>query len=120
MTVLDASAVLAWLQREPGWQIVDPELGDGAAISAANWSEVIQKAIQFGRDPARVSNQLVALMDVYDVTQVDAEQAARLWSLSQNLSLGDRLCLALAERIDTVAMTTERAWHGLPRARLIR
>ena len=45
--VLDASALLAWLHRESGGELVGTVL-DGASISAVNWSEVIQKSLQKG------------------------------------------------------------------------
>ena len=45
--VLDASALLALLQEEPGADLVE-ELLDGAIMSAVNLSEVIQKAEQHG------------------------------------------------------------------------
>jgi len=42
--VLDASALLAFLQGEPGSEDVEAALPD-ACISAVNWSEVVQKAL---------------------------------------------------------------------------
>ena len=40
-SVLDASAVLVWLQQETGADVVEPLL-DGARISAVNLAEVLQ------------------------------------------------------------------------------
>ena len=42
--VLDASALLAMLQGEPGGEAVE-ELLQTAVISSVNWSEVAQKAL---------------------------------------------------------------------------
>ena len=41
--VLDASALLAYLQREAGAGAVRAVLGD-AVVSSVNWAEVVQKA----------------------------------------------------------------------------
>ena len=40
--VLDASALLAYLQREPGAASVRAVLG-GALMSTVNWTEVVQR-----------------------------------------------------------------------------
>ncbi|WP_425545949.1 PIN domain-containing protein [Agromyces neolithicus] len=50
----------------------------------------------------------------------DAERAAELWAEASEFSLADRLCLALAERLETVALTADAAWQKHPRAKLIR
>ena len=41
-SVMDSSAVIAWFQREPGWEAVQPLL-PFAIISAVNWAEVVQR-----------------------------------------------------------------------------
>ena len=108
--LLDASAVLAWLQQEPGGADVRPLLDDGL-ITAATWSEVLQKVRQHGGDPGEVSLLLRALgLDVTEVTRADGERAAQLWNRSNPLSLGARLCLAAAHRIGRPAVTAEARW----------
>jgi len=110
VTVLDASAVLAWLQGEAGAEVVEPLLDDGV-MSAANWSEVLQKAWQHGRDADRVAALLHALgVSVEPVIEADARTAALLRSGAAHLSLADRLCLALAQRLSGQAVTAERSW----------
>ena len=111
--VVDASVVLAWLQDEPGADEAEPMLMDGV-IGAANWSEVLQKARQHGA-PARVVGALLATfgLRVVDVTAADAERAAELWQAGGELSLGDRLCLALGLRLELPVATADAAWGGL-------
>ena len=46
------------------------------------------------------------------VTAGDAEWAARRRRSGEGLSLADRLCLALAERLDTEVFTADTAWAG--------
>jgi ribonuclease VapC len=61
--VLDASAIIAYLQGEPGADLVKQSLVDGAACCAANWSEVAQKVRAAGRDWTSAS----ALLHAHDL-----------------------------------------------------
>lgn len=111
MTVLDASAVLAFVQGEPGADVVETHLNDGTSIGAANWSEVAQKVLAAGADWDLTRSLLLSYdLELVPVTHQDAELAARLWKRGSGLSLGDRLCLALAERLDVEAVTADVAW----------
>jgi ribonuclease VapC len=119
--VLDASALLAWLQDEPGAQLVDAALATGAAMSAVKWAEVLSKAAEAGQDPdalaARLTDEglLGGLMEVIPLEAGDAPLIARLRPLTRSagLSLADRACLALAQRLGLEAVTAERAWARL-------
>lgn len=112
-TVVDASVVLVWLQDEPGSDAAEPLLMEGL-IGAANWSEVVQKVRQHGVDPEVAARLLNSFgLRVADVTQEDAEGAAGLWRRDTALSLGDRLCLALAQRLGLAVATADKTWRGL-------
>jgi len=118
--VLDASAVLAVVQLETGSDIVEPMVPD-AAISAANWSEVLQRLLHADRDWRGIGERLRGIgLRVEPVTVTHAEIAAQLWHDHPQLSLADRLCLALAARLDTQAVTADKAWRGIPHVLLIR
>ncbi len=122
-TVVDASVVLAWLQDEEGADEAEPMLMEGV-IGAANWSEVLQKARQYGA-PAGIVGRLLASFGLtpVDVTAADAEIAAEFWHAGTTLSLGDRLCLALGVRMNAVVATADAAWddvHDGPQVALIR
>lgn len=118
--ILDASAVLAWLQQEAGWDRVDAVI-ERSVLSAANWSEVLEKAGRAGRDQDKVSLLLQSLgLRVEPVTIEDAELAANLWQDMPALSLADRLCLALAERLQLDAHTADKQWAGLRHVVVIR
>ncbi|QIM16618.1 type II toxin-antitoxin system VapC family toxin [Leucobacter insecticola] len=110
MMVLDASAVLAFLQGETGSERVSLALS-GGIIGAANWSEVAQKVRARGADwnLARVLLESYGIR-IEPVTTADAERAAALWRQGSGLSLADRLCIALAERLGVAALTADRAW----------
>jgi PIN domain nuclease of toxin-antitoxin system len=119
--VLDASAILAFLQDESGSDVVEASLIDGARCGAANWSEVAQKVRAAGRDWDLVRALLVSYaVRVEPVTADDAELAARRWRAGDGLSLADRLCLALAERVDADVLTADAMWGVGSRVRQIR
>ena len=109
--VVDASVVLAWVQDEAGADDAEPMLADGI-IGAANWSEVLQKSRQAGAPPELVALLLTSFgLSIADITSADAEAAALLWRRGSGLSLADRLCLALAARLDLPAATTDAEWQ---------
>ncbi len=110
--VLDASAVLAFVQGEPGADVVAAQLEAGASCSTANWSEVAQKILAVGRDWDLARALLVSYdLNLEPVAVADAEWAARRWRRGEGLSLADRLCLALAHRLGGVAWTADTAWR---------
>ena len=113
MNVFDASALLAYLQGEAGSDVVRECLERGGVCSAANWSEISQKVISAEADWALARSLLLSFdLTVEPVTRGDAEAAAKLWRKDEGLSLADRLCLALAARLDATAVTAGRQWQG--------
>lgn len=112
--VLDASALLAYLQRETGFEKVVEALEKGAVCSAVNLAEVCTKANSRGIDPDDVSNRLRALgLEIIAFGERDARESARMHQRLRGLglSLADRACLTLAARLDRPALTTDRAWR---------
>lgn len=110
--VLDASAVLALLHREPGWEQVSERLG-GAMISAVNWVEVLDKLNKRGANAEDVRQALDLLqLEVRDFTRLLAEDASALLPATKafGLSLADRACLSLAKRARAIALTADRVW----------
>ena len=112
---------LAFLQGEPGADRVEEALVAGAICGTANWSEVAQKVLAHRRDWSLAAAVLHSYdLDLAAVTVADAEHAARQWRAGDGLSLADRLCLALAERVERTALTADRAWPASARVRQIR
>lgn len=119
--VLDASALLAYLRREPGTPVVREALQQGCAISAVNWAEVLSKVAEGGEDPAQTvelferGGVLGQALIVHLLDDAQALEIARLRPLTREagLSLGDRACLALAASLALPVLTTDRAWSGL-------
>jgi PIN domain nuclease of toxin-antitoxin system len=113
--VLDASAVLAALYREPGGDAaiaVAPE----AAISAVNFAEIVSKLIAKGLNEAdAIATARGFDIDIAPVDARQAELAGLLHAKSrrQGISLGDAFCLALATLLGTPALTADRRWVSL-------
>ncbi len=119
--VLDASAILAFVQDEEGAGVVEEAMEFGPTCGAANWSEVAQKVLAANRDWDLVRALLVSYdVRVEPVLTDDAEWAAHRWRRGEGLSLADRLCLALAERIDTDVLTADTQWGSGGRVRQVR
>jgi PIN domain nuclease of toxin-antitoxin system len=120
-TVLDASALLAYLHDEPGADVVSGAVANGTSISAANLAEVLSRVADRGGDPAELVESFVqnglldGAVEVEPVTLEDAVEIARLRPLTRSagLSLADRACLALAGRLSAEALTADRAWSDV-------
>jgi PIN domain nuclease of toxin-antitoxin system len=113
--VLDASALLAVLQLEAGADVIADRLGH-AHISVVNLSEVVGKLIDGGAslDAARrIIGVLTLSIEDVDEAMAYAAAALRPATRKAGLSLGDRMCLALAQRMAVPALTTDNVWHGL-------
>jgi ribonuclease VapC len=114
-SVLDASALLALLNAEPGSRLVEENLS-GAAMSAVNLSEVVAKLAERGMPEPEMRAAIDGLG--LDIRSFDAEMAYAAGSLrpatrSLGLSLGDRACLSLARSLRAPALTTDRGWKKL-------
>jgi ribonuclease VapC len=119
--VLDASAILAFLQGEPGAAVVEDQLASNPRCGAANWSEVAQQVRGAGRDWALARALLASYGVAVDaVTEADGEWAAARWRRDEGLSLADRLCLALGHRLDAPVLTAARQWGQDGQVRQIR
>ena len=120
-SILDSSALIAYMNDEPGGPLVSQALAQGTAMSVVNWAEVISKFVGWGEDPdqfiARFSAQPSLRNGVRFVPMVAADsiQIAKLWPFARahNLSLGDRACLALGLRLGLPVLHAEHRWLGL-------
>ena len=114
MIVLDASALLALINNEPGSDVVARGAAvDDATISSVNYAEVLQKAARLGVATEDVDVELDALsISVSHFGRLDARLAALFFRDRSGLSLADRVCLALARRLSSPAYTADRAWQS--------
>ena len=115
--VLDASAILALLQREEGEQRVREALREGECrISSVNVAEVASCLYRRGLSREDVA----ALCDVPNLEVVDLTLNTALSSgelplpgRAPGFSLGDRTCLALGLELGAVILTADRVWARL-------
>jgi ribonuclease VapC len=113
--VLDASALLALIQVEPGAERV-AEVLDSAVISAINLAEVVSRLAERGLPGEAIRGRIEQLdLGVVPVDEELAYAAGLLRPATRRLglSLGDRVCVALARRLGVVALTADRAWAEL-------
>jgi PIN domain nuclease of toxin-antitoxin system len=117
MSLLDASAILAFLQGEPGADRVREALqSTQCLVSAANQAEIISKSLDRGGNKDIIQRILAELdYTVIDTLAEDGTQAGWLRAATRHLglSLGDRLCLATAQRLNSQVLTTDRDWLKL-------
>ena len=120
--ILDASAVLAVLNGEPGQKKVIPILAE-SAISSVNLTEVAAKLLEAGMDEAgaRLAVSVLGIGEIVDFTEDLAWEAARLRPLTRGygLSLGDRACLALAIKLKLPAVTADKEWSKLKLCKIL-
>ncbi len=111
--VLDASVVLAYLQREPGYERARDALRAGSTISSVNLAEVYAKLVERDVPVEPVAVRLAALgLQSHPFTEEDARSSADLHAKTRSygLSLGDRACLALGQRLRVPVLTADLAW----------
>ena len=114
--VLDASALLAILNNEPGAEKLTIQLLSDAVASAVNLAEVQSKLVSRGVEPDVAWEAAMSpIREAVDFTSEQARVAGNLASLthSMGLSLGDRACLALGVALNAPIYTADRAWKNL-------
>ena len=132
--VLDASALLAYWLDEPGADVVTAAVAaGGASVAATNFAEALTKLVD--RSPELAQRLATIPQGVSEVTEfslsgvplaggaisvepftvVDAVLCAKLRPETRHigLSLGDRACLALAQRLGLIALTADQQWTKL-------
>jgi PIN domain nuclease of toxin-antitoxin system len=113
--ILDASAILAYLNRESGFAEI-ARLLDEAGASAVNIAEVVSKLDERGFSLERTREAVESLgIDIVPCDEMLAYQIGHLRTLTRNqgLSLGDRACLATALLYGVPAITADRHWKHL-------
>lgn len=112
--VLDASALLALINREPGSQQIEKLLPE-SCISSVNFSEVASVMLRLGVPIQDLKSVLQGLLRIVDFSEEQALTTAELLipTQSKGLSLGDRACLALGHHLRLPVFTADRAWKGL-------
>jgi len=114
--VLDASALLAVLNREPGADKLTPQLLNFATSSTVNLAEVQGKLVNRGLNPQEAWEATIS--PIREATAFTPEYAMTAGSLiaetrALGLSLGDRACLALGLALRAPVYTADKSWKSL-------
>jgi len=108
--VLEASALLAVLNAEPGADVVRAALAN-AIISAVNYSEVLKKTIERGggiREAAAIIRDLSVAVIPFDEEHAAASAELYPQGKPHGMSSADRACLALGVQRKLTVLTAER------------
>lgn len=117
--IIDSSAIIALLEQEEGYKIVEKNLNN-AIISTVNLSEVITVINRkTGENQVAQQEALKLLRNTFShIADFNYEQAEIAASLDQitkkyGLSFGDRACLALAKYKNLSVLTADKVWRKL-------
>lgn len=113
--VLDASAVLAGLRNETGGERVLPVM-ETSLLSAVNLAEVATRLLDLGVSAADIDGlpeRLRCEVVPFDEGLALSAGLLRVQTRHLGLSVGDRACLALAQREGLPVLTADRAWAKL-------
>jgi ribonuclease VapC len=112
-SVLDSSAILAFLQKEPGWDTVQAALPDGI-VSSLILAEVITRLRLSGGMPWQITaawDDLQLFVEPFDDSRARVAGLIVDKTRAFGLSLADRACLGLALELGLPAVTADRAWR---------
>lgn len=113
--IVDASALLALLNDEPGAEVVAQAI-PGAAISAVNLAEVVAKLAEMGVPEQDIRTALGPLgLETVPFDEPTAYRTGLLRPQTRRLglSLADQACLALGLARECPVLTADRTWQSL-------
>jgi len=113
--VLDASAILALIQEEPGAEIIKPLLKQ-AMMSTVNIAETLTSLQKADIGPEEGIEYMSLLVN--EIVDFDLDQAVEVAlfypkTKHKGLSLGDRACLALGKKYRATIYTADKAWKEI-------
>lgn len=124
--VLDASAVVALVRQEHGWEAIKRIVAAGAVVAAPNLAEALIICRRRGhqRTSADLAADLAELgLQAEPLTAEDAPEIDYMVRASDDakakhpevgaLSLGDASCLAVARRLGLPAVASDSTWEVL-------
>jgi len=126
--ILDASAIVALVRRERGWEVMRQIIASGtAATTPTGLGEALITCSRKGYQGTRseLADDLRQLgLTVEPLIEEDGEAIAFLLERSDalavkdgkargSLSLGDAACLAVAHRMDVIAVVSDGTWEIL-------
>jgi ribonuclease VapC len=122
INIIDASAILAYLQQEKGQEMMEAALDAHPSwVTTVNYCEVLSKLCEKGMpaDQAQAAiDDLGLILIDFDIQLARQAAAMRVRTMPIGASLGDRACLALAQRtaqsqVTPIVYTAEHSWAKL-------
>lgn len=114
--VLDASAMLAIIDQEPGHEKLTPKVLSDAVCSTVNLAEVQTKLISRGWSSIEAWEDATStIQEAIPFTAEHAQRTGEFVSQGKHLglSLGDRACLAVADMLKCPVYTADKVWKEL-------
>ena len=115
MIVIDSSALLAFLLREPGHEIVTAQLAQ-ASMSTVNFSEVLARMSRENIAPRTLGPKLLELgltLVEFDPPQAVIASEIRESARTHGIAMSGCCCIALAMHQAMPVLTADRAWTSL-------
>jgi len=113
--ILDASAVLALLNQEAGYEKIE-EVLSRAVISTVNFAEVLTVLTNIGipiEEAEEAATDMLKEIIPFDQRQAAISASFRKITKPYGLSFGDRACLALAKVQGSNVFTADKIWGKL-------
>ena len=114
--IFDASAVIALLAKEKGFEVIKRHLKN-AIISSVNISEVYKYCIDKQNLTADECKNIMGIsgIKIIDFDEKQALIAADIYPKNKEygLSLGDRACIALATEKKYPILTCDKIWEKI-------
>ncbi len=114
--VLDASALMALINQEPGAEVVARKLSH-SCISVVNFAEVLTKMLEYGIEiekAKRALDNFNLCLIPFDDEQIEGTSLLRIATKQYGLSLADRVCLNLGKILNLPILTADQIWGKLP------
>ena len=124
LVVLDASALLAYLNREKGLEVVASALPN-SIISPVNLAEVVSKFVELNAPMSKIRARLLNVFKLglkvatYPIEDVIYTGELIKTTKKLGLSLGDRTCLSLGVRLKAPILTADKAWSKLDSSKFL-
>ncbi len=115
--ILDASAVMAVIKGEAGWEMVAAVLDDAAvpAVNLAECAHLLALGKKFRKFTPREIDFVLQRFRTVDVTREMGLEVGRIRTSANEgkLSLGDVMCLATASVMKLPVYTSDKEWETL-------
>lgn len=113
--VLDASALIAYIRKEPGAENI-LDLLPHAVMSSVNYAEVVAVLSRLTMTSDIIENilkNLIGHVMPFDPSQALITGILQRQTKSKGLSLGDRACIALGIHLQAPIYTADKIWTEL-------